>query len=140
MFIIFMENVHFCYFYCLLNFTSLLSVNPIKPISKPVQFIKYIFDVNFKYHLLTYRQCIFYFETKKFLKKKREKKNEGENLYKQNVMWRTYEGNVLPPRNTVKEISKKWTSLSRITITRQMKRFPEREVDSRVSFENRCSR
>lgn len=101
MFIIFMENVHFCCFYCLLNFTSLLSVNPIKPISKPVQFIKYIFDVNFKYHLLTYRQCIFYFETKE------RKKNEGENLYKQNVMWRAYEGNVLPPRNTVKEISKK---------------------------------
>lgn len=137
MFIISMENVHFCCFYCLLNFTSLLSDNLIKPISlisKPVQFIRYIFDVNFTYHLLTYRQCIFYFERKK------EKKNEGENLYKQNVMWRAYERNVLPPRNTVKEISKKWTSLSRITITRQMKRFPEREVDSRVSFENRCSR
>lgn len=138
MFIISMENVHFCCFYCLLNFTSLLSVDLIKPISlisKPVQFITYIFDVNFTYHLLTYRQCIFYFE-----REKKRKKNEGENLYKQNVMWRAYERNVLPPRNTVKEISKKWTSLSRITITRQMKRFPEREVDSRVSFENRCSR
>lgn len=68
-----MENVHFCCFYCLLNFTSLLSVNPIKPISKPVQFIKYIFNLNVKYHLLTYRQCIFYFETKKEKKRMKEK-------------------------------------------------------------------